>query len=561
MLRQLFPVSFLTLVSQLLLHLFILMFAAGFTIDVFAQAPTWRAREGLPVGSQAEGYLRVLQLASKAPLYPWSVRGFTPQAIVDILPETGEHPWQDRMEFNLGPPRGMTVGWIQPRVRFTSNSAYPFGANDGSMWAGKGLTVGLEAGGFLRFGRLHLRLAPEGFWTENGQFDLADNGHTGEAAYWDESIASGIDRPQRFGDESYGRLDWGSSALHLALPGVTVGLSGAGQQWGPALQYPLLLGNNAGGFKHVFVQTGTPLDLWAVRLHGRYVLGQPSQSDFSPDLLEKRNRVVTGAILTLLPRGLDGLELGLGRFIHSLIPEDDFQAQDIFRVFSGVTDDLTNDRERNKVLENQMASVFFRWAFPGAGVEVYAELVKEDFMRDLRHMIEEPDDFMGRVFGFQKVWSRSDGRLTSFRGEMVDARAHHAARFNRLRADGQVPLPLYTHSHVRQGHTHAGQLLSSPVAYGGAGWTLGFDLYHPQGRWTIDLSRSLQTEFSVIHSGTSGPKISDVIYALKLEVVRFGDGIEWTTAVTPSLNLNRNLLKENDVFNLTLRLSMSGLPW
>ena len=100
-----------------------------------------------------------------------------------------------------------------------------------------------------------------------------------------------------------------------------------------------------------------------------------------------------------------------------------------------------------------MASVFFRWAFPGAGVEVYAELVKEDFMRDLRHMIEEPDDFMGRMFGFQKVWSRSNGRFTSFRGEMVNARVHHAARFNRLRSDGQVPLPLYTHSHVRQGHT------------------------------------------------------------------------------------------------------------
>jgi len=52
-----------------------------------------------------------------------------------------------------------------------------------------------------------------------------------------------------------------------------------------------------------------------------------------------------------------------------------------------------------------------------------------------------------------------------------------------------------------------------------------------------------------------------VIYALKLEVVRFGDDVEWTTAVTPSLNLNRNLLRENDVFNLTLQLSMNRLPW
>ena len=122
-------------------------------------------------------------------------------------------------------------------------------------------------------------------------------------------------------------------------------------------------------------------------------------------------------------------------------------------------------------------------------------------------------------------------------------------------------MPLYSHGQVRQGHTHAGQLLSSPTAYGGAGWTVGFGLYHEQGRWTVDLSRSLQSEFSRIYSGTGGPQISDVIYALKVEAVRFRDGVEWTIAVTPSLNLNRNLVEENDVFNLTLGLSIRGLPW
>ena len=185
----------------------------------------------------------------------------------------------------------------------------------------------------------------------------------------------------------------------------------------------------------------------------------------------------------------------------------------------------------------------------------------ENFARDLRHIIEEPDDIMGRVFGFQKVWSQSKGRLAVLRGEVVNALVHHSERFDRLRDSGGAPLPLYLHLQSGVGHTQLGQILGSPTAYGGAGWTIGLDMYHALGRWSIDLSRSLQTEFSVIHSGTSGPKISDVIYALKLEVVRFGDGIEWTTAVTPSLKLNRNLLKENDVFNLTLRLSMSGLPW
>ena len=554
-----YTVGFLQKTSRLLRFLFIVWVAYGSTISVLAQEPTWRVREGLPVGSEAEKYLRVLQVAGKAPFHVWTLRGFAPQALVGVLPRSGAHPWQDRMDFNPEPATGLRLGWIQPRVGLTSNSAYPFGENDGSVWAGRGLTAVAEAGGFLRLGRLHLRLAPEGFWAENGRFDVADNGYSAAGLHWDDTKPGEIDRPQRFGEAGYARLGFGSSAIHLTLPGITVGVSGAGQHWGPTHHYPLLLGNNAGGFLNVFGQTTRPINLWAVRVQARYILGWPSDSDFSPVSTDKGRRLITGAVVALLPRGIDGLELGVARFIHALSPSGNFRKEDAFRVFSGLINDFTTTE--NRVLENQLASAFFRWVFPGAGVEVYGEVVKEDFARDLRHIIEEPEDLMGRVFGFQKVWSSSGGRLTSFRGEMVNARVHHSERFDRLRAYGQIPMPLYSHGQVRQGHTHAGQLLSTPAAYGGSGWTIGLDLYHPQGRWTIDLSRSLESEFSRIYSGTSGPQISDVIYALKVEAVRFRDGVEWTTTVTPSLNLNRNLVEENDVFNLTLRLSMNGLPW
>ena len=555
--RQRFIFGFVIATVNPLLNPFIVSIFCASTTSVLAQEPIWAVREGLPVGSKAERYLRVLQLAGQTPLHPWSVRGFSPQALVDILPANGGHPWQDRVDFNLEPLKSLGLGWIYPKIELISNSAYPFGENDGSMWVGRGLTAAAEAGGYIRFGRLHIRFAPDGFWTENGYFELANNGESGKAAYRDESVPTGIDRPQRFGDESYGRLNWGSSVLHLALPGVTLGVSGAGQQWGPALHYPLLLGDNAGGFPHVFAQTGAPVDLWAVRLHGRYLLGWPSQSEFSPNLMREHRRVVTGVILALLPKGIDGLELGMARFIHGLYPENSFHREDIFRVFGSVTDDQRGDLNRPD--ENQMASLFFRWAFPTAGVEVYGELIKEDFARSLRHIIEEPDDFMGRVFGFQKVWSQSQGRLAVIRGEVVNALVHHSERFDRIRFWGNRPMPLYTHSGV--GHTQRGQILGSPSAYGGAGWTIGMDLYHTQGRWTVDVSRALQTEFSAIYRGTSGPKISDVIYALKLEAVRFGDGIEWTTSATPSFNLNRNLIEKNDAFNLSLQISMTGLPW
>lgn len=552
---------------RLLLTLFIIYVTYGSSVSLWAQGdPTWRAGEGLLVGSEAERYLRVLQLAEKAPLYVWTMRGIAPHEVPALLPVSTDHPWRDRMDFTAGRPGGLEFGWVRPKAEFLSNSAYPFGENDGAMWAGRGLTAVAGVGGFLSFGLLHIRLAPEGFWTENGNFDLADNGESGEAVYWDERRPAAIDQPQRFGDQGYRRLSLGSSALHVKLPGVTLGVSGAGQQWGPALHYPLLLGNNAGGFLHIFGQTSGPVDLWALRLQGRYLLGWPNQSDFSPVGTDAGRQIVTGATVVMVPRGIDGLELGLARFIHNLYPDGSFQGRDILRVFTGVTYDFMSDR--NKPLENQMASLFFRWVFPGAGVEVYGELIKEDFQRDLRHTIEEPDDLMGRVFGFQKVWQRSGEGLAVLRGEMVNAQVHHSERFGRLRlwdaagiTGGGGPITLYMHHSGVVYHTHLGQILGSPTAYGGAGWTLGMDFFDESGRWTVDLFRALQSEFSQIHTGTTGPEISDVIYGLKLEGMQFRNGVEWTVALTPSLNLNRNLVEDNDVFNLAVRFSIRGFPW
>ena len=123
------------------------------------------------------------------------------------------------------------------------------------------------------------------------------------------------------------------------------------------------------------------------------------------------------------------------------------------------------------------------------------------------------------------------------------------------------PLPRYYHSGVRQGHTQYGQILGSPTAYGGSGWTLGLDLYDQDGRTSLDLSRALRTDWLAIHRGTVGPGIADVIYALKLEAVRFRNGYQWTAMFNPSLNLNRNVEEGNDVWNLGLGLSVKGLPW
>ena len=192
-----------SVISELVVSLLIISVICGSMVRVSGQELTWRAREGLPVGSEVERYLRVLQLTGTAPLHSWALRSFAPSELVLALPVSTEHLWQSQIDFSLESPVGWELEWIQPKAGFISNSAYPFGENDGAIWAGKGLTAVFEGGGVLRYGPLHLRLAPEASWSENEYFDLAENGYSQSAAYWDDLHPGTIDKPQRFGEEAY----------------------------------------------------------------------------------------------------------------------------------------------------------------------------------------------------------------------------------------------------------------------------------------------------------------------------------------------------------------------
>ncbi len=528
---------------------------------VQAQDRRWDVRRGVPVGSEEARFLRVLQVAGMAPHYPWTLRGLTPGELSRTLPTDTLYPWKNRYDLTPRASETWEWGWVPGQAGAFFNSSVPFGENDGVVWVGKGLTGVVGGGAYVRFGPLHVRFAPEAFISQNRAFELAPNGRSGDEVLRDSRFPGRIDYPHRFGDRRYGRLDLGSSAVHLELPGLTIGVSTAGQVWGPAIHYPLLLGNNAGGFSHAFVQTSRPLNIWIGRLHGRLVAGRLAQSDFSPVTEGELGRFASGTVLVFLPRGLKGLEVGVGRFAESVWPDGGIGLGEIFRPFSGVVSVGTADG--NPRDENQRASVFFRWTIPAGGVEVYAEVTREDFTRDLRDFLIRPDDLFARVFGLQKVWRRSEQRLLALRAEVVSAEVHHSERGNRFR-DGRRepgPIPPYQHAGVRQGHTQRGQILGSPTAYGGAGWTVGMDLYHPGGRWSVDLSRTLRQDWLPGNNQSSAERpVADVIYSLSVETLRFMRGFEITAGITPAVNLNRNLEPGNDVFNLRVALGIRGLP-
>src|SRR5206468_2026510 len=113
-------------------------------LTVFAATPTGAqsptsvgGRSEVFAGSELEQYLRVLQTVGAVPLYPWSSRSFSPAELDMLLPLTGDHPWSKRYDWEARHAR-WTLDLVRPTLTSRFNSTFPYGSNDGPVWAGRG---------------------------------------------------------------------------------------------------------------------------------------------------------------------------------------------------------------------------------------------------------------------------------------------------------------------------------------------------------------------------------------------------------------------------------------
>ncbi|MQA92716.1 MAG: hypothetical protein GEU90_21245 [Gemmatimonas sp.] len=499
------------------------------------------------VNSEIETYLRALQILGRSHevLVPWSIRGFGQREVDLLLPRDSLHPWAGRYDFLEAGRAVAAIHIVRPRVEGTYNSSMPYGANDGPAWSGRGFSS-QAAGGFAAYvGPISLTVAPVAFNATNDGFALQSNGQTGDPAFRDPRRPLSIDLPQRFGDEAYARVDPGNSTLRLDIPILAAGVSTADQHWGPAREYPLLLGNNAGGFPHAFIGTSAPVNVWIGRLHARLLGGRLDQSDFSPVESGEDRRFASGLIMTFSPRGVDGLELGFGRFYHIPWPEGGPGAAEIFRPFERIL--KVGIPEADDRPENQIAGIFARWVLPSSGFEVYGEFVREDHAWDLRHLLLEMNDLSGYAVGFAKAWSMEGGRtMALLRGEAMNTENTRRGRL--FNGGGQI-IPLYTHSKVGQGHTQRGQLLIPAAAYGGGGAVVGADYLHNDGRWTVEWRREQRS--SRIVEDPELPSV-DAFHALTVEGLRFIGPVEITGSITGIYHLNHNYEQNGLGFSFSL---------
>ncbi|MDB4877443.1 MAG: hypothetical protein JWM41_3889 [Gemmatimonadetes bacterium] len=497
----------------------------------------------LDVGSEKERVLRVLQILGDVPLYPWSIRQLSPSEQDRLRPKTPAAVALLPAESRVRTFGALKVKVLPIEAQAIYNSAFPYGFNDGPIWAGKGLTGALEGGIAARIGPLSFQLEPMVFDAQNAAFPLAP-GTT------PQSPVSGyyggtIDLPQRFGDRAYRRFDLGQSSVRLDVGPVAAEFSTANQWWGPALESPLILGNNAPGYLHASIGTAHPVNIGVGSVHGHVVWGRLEQSPYAsiqgPDSL----RFMSGFVGVFEPKGIPGLELGAARFFHSPWPTNGLSHASFSRPFEGILkaslESTTNPTGVDA--DNQLASVFARWAFPQSGLEVYGEYGREDHNIDSRDLWQEPDHDAGYTIGLQRGWHHSSSALLVVRGEVLNTRLSALGQ-------GRLQAPWYVHGVLTQGHTELGQLLGAPGGFGGSGATVALDSYSPNGRWTIRWDRIARAEGRA-NDGSPIPATSDILHSVGLEREIVRGPISYILQAHAVWDLNRDLAGDRFNSNLT----------
>lgn len=519
------------------------------------QGPTALDAGGqLEVGGEGERYWRALQVAGLLLFRPVSIRVIDAPGLDSSGGTTGAHPWSARWRGERATP-WFRARLLRPAMRVSWNSALPVTDERGPAWTGRGYTVETRAGFSASVWRLHLQVEPVVWVAENRAFALVN---TAQVGMRDPRFAYQIDLPQRLGERRIERVDPGNSALWLSLPLVDAGVSTRAQAWGPGREYPLMLSGNAGGFPHAFVGTRTGVPLGIGRLHARVIGGSLAQSAYSP-LSDSLPRWGVGMAVLFTPRGVPGLELGGTRFIHGLSGTRWPLAADYRRL---VTGGLSGTGALNLLEENQLASLFFRWQVPRGRFAAYGEVLRDDYSLDVRRAAQYPDDLRTFMLGVERVLRANGASLRTLHAEIVNGELPSSNLVERGGLESQrqfpAPFPPYLHGAVLQGHTHRGQLLGSPAAFGGAGWRVGYTAYSRAGRRTLRLERQMRLDW--LPSIASDTLVSrEVRFGVVGEQLRFQGGREWLVGIAPSVDINRGLVPGRHQFNLRVSAAVRGL--
>jgi hypothetical protein len=436
------------------------------------------------IGSLEEELARTAGLTGAAPLWPGVSRrpsGARPLWLCD-----GGAPAREA----LADPRPLPVLRLEvvpPAALAKLHTGWSDDRNDAALWAGRGLSASLTPGLRARWRWLTVQVAPLVAWQENRAYRLPAAAVAGQSPWANPFNGGAIDLPLRMGPRSFATLDPGQSFVRLDAWNLALGLSTENLWWGPGVRNSLLMSNSAAGFPHLFLGTSRPLDAWLGFVEAEVTWGRLSESRWFDGDRANDHRLLESLVLTFEPAAARGLTLGYARVF--VFPTDRVAFHHYFDALWQplLKSWLKTSGSDGSSPDNQLTSLFFRWAMPEARFELYGEWGRDDHAFGLTDLLMEPGHAQAWLLGLQKLFRSGPGWLR------VQVEAAHTFELPAANPTRGTPI-FYTHGDERQGYTQRGQMLGAGLGPQGDTQFLALDWLRGARSLGLFVERVLRNE-------------------------------------------------------------------
>lgn len=362
------------------------------------------------------------------------------------------------------------------------NSNHPYNRNNGSMLPNKGYQHIISPGLYLKLGFLSIKFKPEHHYSQNLKFDGFWDGHY--PVIWAERyrLWNHIDMPERFGEKRHNSTKLGQTSLRLNFNKISLGISNENIWWGPSIRNSIMMSNNAQGFKHITLNTISPINTFIGKFEGQLISGRLENSGYNPPrtdyeyagsklFVPKINqlgrtddwRYLQGFIISYSPKWIKNFSLGFIRWVqmYSDLVEGKYWwmkgEPSYFPAFKNLfrKNDISENYEQQT---NQAAGLFFRWLWDDSKAEFYGEFYHNDSKQNLRDLLLDSDHSRAVTLGVQKVFKiNNNDYLFSWEWTQME---QNASRL--VRNAGSW----YEHRYVYDGYTNRGEVLGSSIGPG-----------------------------------------------------------------------------------------------
>lgn len=393
------------------------------------------------------------------------------------------HPERYENSTSLAASRDSTlqIRLYSPVLYTSYNKEIPLGQNDGALWQGRGRNWFMRTGVGVQYGPITMVLRPEFVYSQNMGFpfeydigtEFQNYNHPRFGGNRYQDFLTHADIPLRFGDEKISSFHLGDSFIQADFQRFATGISNERLWTGPAVHNPLIFSSNAPGFTHFFFRTSNPLRTPIGEFEGQYTWGLLKDSNYFNVPEYDSRRYVNAFTLNYNPWFIPNFHMGLTRVGYSYL-DGGFGLSDLFLFLrSSHTAESAAEADKSDAYMH-LTSFYFRWMFPAADMEVYAEWGRNDYRRSFRDVIAEPQLNRGYVLGFIKRFTLSPENKVVLNTEITNLENSSAASVNR---DFNT---WYESDIVGQGFTNQGQIIGAGIGPGSSTQQIHVTYF---GRW------------------------------------------------------------------------------